>query len=256
MKNSNLEYLKDDRDKKALQMDQMVRDRIISHQTEERKRVQREEIEKYYVEGEYVYELFSIMIHSGSAMGGHYYAYIKSFEDSKWHNFNDSTVTEIEEKDIRKVFGGETSTKSWSSNYSANAYLLMYRKVSPENIIKIEDYEVPSYIRDELVNLKNKETVEAAQKEEKYKTWTIKVYYKKKEITLQIKKDSPFGTIKEEATKQFGITDFSPENIRIRGYSMYYDIYQEVYDETKTIEQQQIWNYKVMAVETKNPNDE
>lgn len=27
--------------------------------------------------GEYVYELFSIMIHSGSAVGGHYYAYIK-----------------------------------------------------------------------------------------------------------------------------------------------------------------------------------
>ena len=27
--------------------------------------------------GPYVYELFSIMIHSGSAAGGHYYAYIK-----------------------------------------------------------------------------------------------------------------------------------------------------------------------------------
>lgn len=27
--------------------------------------------------GEFVYELFSIMIHSGSAAGGHYYAYIK-----------------------------------------------------------------------------------------------------------------------------------------------------------------------------------
>ena len=26
---------------------------------------------------EYVYELFSIMIHSGSALGGHYYAYIR-----------------------------------------------------------------------------------------------------------------------------------------------------------------------------------
>ena len=29
-------------------------------------------------QGPYVYELFSIMIHSGSAIGGHYYAYIKS----------------------------------------------------------------------------------------------------------------------------------------------------------------------------------
>ena len=28
-------------------------------------------------EGEHVYELYSILIHSGSANGGHYYAYIK-----------------------------------------------------------------------------------------------------------------------------------------------------------------------------------
>ena len=28
-------------------------------------------------QGPYVYELFSIMVHSGSAIGGHYYAYIK-----------------------------------------------------------------------------------------------------------------------------------------------------------------------------------
>ncbi len=30
------------------------------------------------LQGPYVYELFSIMVHSGSAIGGHYYAYIKS----------------------------------------------------------------------------------------------------------------------------------------------------------------------------------
>uniref|UniRef100_H2YIV9 USP domain-containing protein n=1 Tax=Ciona savignyi TaxID=51511 RepID=H2YIV9_CIOSA len=40
-------------------------------------------------EGPYVYELFSIMIHSGSAAGGHYYAYIKSFENNRWYSFND-----------------------------------------------------------------------------------------------------------------------------------------------------------------------
>lgn len=32
----------------------------------------------------YDYELFSIMIHSGSATGGHYYAYIKCFETNQW----------------------------------------------------------------------------------------------------------------------------------------------------------------------------
>jgi ubiquitin carboxyl-terminal hydrolase 47 len=33
----------------------------------------------YLKEGEYVFDLFAILIHSGGAYGGHYYAYIKDF---------------------------------------------------------------------------------------------------------------------------------------------------------------------------------
>lgn len=43
--------------------------------------------------GPYNYELFSIMIHSGSASGGHYYAYIKEFENGEWFCFNDQNVS-------------------------------------------------------------------------------------------------------------------------------------------------------------------
>lgn len=45
--------------------------------------------------GPYIYELFSIMIHSGSASGGHYYAYIKDFRTEKWLCFNDQIVTPV-----------------------------------------------------------------------------------------------------------------------------------------------------------------
>lgn len=45
--------------------------------------------------GPYVYELFSIMIHSGSASGGHYYAYIKDFRKGKWFCFDDQTVSRV-----------------------------------------------------------------------------------------------------------------------------------------------------------------
>jgi ubiquitin carboxyl-terminal hydrolase 47 len=45
--------------------------------------------------GPYIYELFSIMIHSGSASGGHYYAYIKDFRNKKWQCFNDQNVTPV-----------------------------------------------------------------------------------------------------------------------------------------------------------------
>lgn len=37
-------------------------------------------------QGQYNYELFSIMIHSGSASGGHYYAYIKDFPTREWYD--------------------------------------------------------------------------------------------------------------------------------------------------------------------------
>ena len=53
------------------------------------------QILEYLKQGDYIYELFSILIHSGSAMGGHYYAYIRSFQDGNWYNFNDSSVTKI-----------------------------------------------------------------------------------------------------------------------------------------------------------------
>ena len=52
-------------------------------------------------------------------MGGHYYAYIKSFEDNKWYNFNDSSVTEISEDEISKVFGDKFG--------GPTAYMLMYK---------------------------------------------------------------------------------------------------------------------------------
>lgn len=45
--------------------------------------------------GPYNYELFSIMIHSGSASGGHYYAYIKEFENGEWFCFNDQSVSPV-----------------------------------------------------------------------------------------------------------------------------------------------------------------
>jgi len=50
------------------------------------------------------YELYSMMIHTGGATGGHYFAYIKDFESGKWLHFNDSSVKEIPSEEIEKWF--------------------------------------------------------------------------------------------------------------------------------------------------------
>jgi ubiquitin carboxyl-terminal hydrolase 47 len=44
---------------------------------------------------ENLYELFSVMIHSGSCNGGHYYGDIKSFENDRWNLFDDTRVSKI-----------------------------------------------------------------------------------------------------------------------------------------------------------------
>jgi ubiquitin carboxyl-terminal hydrolase 47 len=51
------------------------------------------------------YELFSVMVHSGSATGGHYYAYIKDIGTQRWFKFNDSFVSAATEDEVREAFG-------------------------------------------------------------------------------------------------------------------------------------------------------
>lgn len=56
------------------------------------------EIESYLLmeESHQTYELYSVIIHSGSAHGGHYHCYIKDlFKDKQWYDFNDQNVTQI-----------------------------------------------------------------------------------------------------------------------------------------------------------------
>lgn len=49
----------------------------------------------FFPQSSLLYELFSVMVHSGSAAGGHYYACIKSFSDDQWYSFNDQHVSKV-----------------------------------------------------------------------------------------------------------------------------------------------------------------
>ena len=113
-----------------------------------------EKINKYFEEGENVYELFSIVVQSGSADGGHYYAYIKSFEDDKWYIFNDTCVTLMDKNKICEVFGEKIQNKVNKYHGSTTAYYLSYRKLdNPNNKnnckkIKIEDMKISDGLRE------------------------------------------------------------------------------------------------------------
>jgi hypothetical protein len=70
------------------------------------------------------YELFGVLVHSGTAYFGHYYAFLRPTPALEWFKFNDSSVTPATEHEaIADNFGDGVS--------SSSAYLLIYlRKAS------------------------------------------------------------------------------------------------------------------------------
>ena len=107
--------------------------------------------------GPHVYELYSVLIHSGGAAGGHYYAYIKDMDENQWHNFNDSSVNDISVSTVLGAAGGLVQQSSsyyfgypnaYNNSYTkpsysaANAYMLMYRKVLPTATVEVATREM------------------------------------------------------------------------------------------------------------------
>ncbi|KAF7632539.1 Ubiquitin carboxyl-terminal hydrolase [Meloidogyne graminicola] len=104
--------------------------------------------------GKYIYELFSIMVHQGSAAAGHYFAYIKNMDQNKWFCFNDSSVQSASKHDIFRTFGG------WSYGYmnNTNAYMLMYRRVDPQrNESFVRSIDLPLHLKELQAKLLNEE---------------------------------------------------------------------------------------------------
>lgn len=131
--------------------------------------------------GPYVYKLFSIMVHSGTASGGHYYAYICNFEDDKWYCFNDQQVSRITNEDIKKTFGGSSSGYSgfYFSSYSSstNAYMLMYRQMDPNrNSGFLSEEKFPAHLKNLVEKIQEEEENEKRAKEIERNTCKIKLF--------------------------------------------------------------------------------
>ncbi|XP_072516803.1 ubiquitin carboxyl-terminal hydrolase 47 isoform X2 [Salminus brasiliensis] len=126
------------------------------------------------------FELFSVMVHSGSAAGGHYYACIKSFSDGQWYSFNDQHVSKITQDDIRKTYGGSSGSRGYYSSAfasSTNAYMLIYRLKDPSRNAKYLDVEdFPEHIKRLVQREKESEEQEKRQREIERNTCKIKLF--------------------------------------------------------------------------------
>lgn len=132
-------------------------------------------------DGDLVYELYSILVHNGTANHGHYFSYIKSEDNGRWFCFNDDRVTEINILDIEKTFGGVGHS---------NAYALSYRQVDPKGSER-RRAEIPSYIKEnisqEMANLKQREKQKVENLEN---IIVLKIYYQLSVKVLEVYRSS------------------------------------------------------------------
>ena len=188
------------------------------------------------------YELFSIMIHSGSATGGHYYAYVKDFLTNEWYNFNDERVSRLDPNDIQKAYG-----VSYSSFSSTTAYMLLYRQIDPKrNELFIVKDEYPPHIYDLLK--REQEELEEAEKLKEYlenlckikvtlvNTNQIECFKPNETLFIEkqcnLHKDLTLEQAKYELAKEFNVTRSDEEFIKRRTRLVKYDVYNEYIEQS------------------------
>ena len=110
------------------------------------------------------YRLKGVVVHSGQASGGHYYAFIRDCgESGKWLKFDDCDVSEIELTDeelASQCFGGDQG-EIWDNRRNSyrrgrrwwNAYLLFY-----ENMEEVSINDLSQGLSDMSVNSSNSES--------------------------------------------------------------------------------------------------
>uniref|UniRef100_A0A8C5RT34 Ubiquitin carboxyl-terminal hydrolase 47 n=1 Tax=Laticauda laticaudata TaxID=8630 RepID=A0A8C5RT34_LATLA len=167
-----------------------------------------------------LYELFSVMVHSGSAAGGHYYACIKSFSDDQWYSFNDQHVSKITHEDIKKTYGGS----SGSRGYYSSAFFL-------------EVNEYPEHIKQLVEKEKELEEQEKRQREIERNTCKIKLFcmHPVKQIMmenkLEVHKDKTLKEAVELAYKIMDLEEAVPLNCcRLVKYDEFHDYLERSYE--------------------------
>uniref|UniRef100_A0A4W3GM19 Ubiquitin carboxyl-terminal hydrolase 47 n=1 Tax=Callorhinchus milii TaxID=7868 RepID=A0A4W3GM19_CALMI len=178
--------------------------------------------------GSWIYELFSVMVHSGSAAGGHYYACIKSFSDGQWYSFNDQHVSRITQDDIRKTYGGSSGSRGYYSSAFHNLASLTEF---------LEVLEFPDHIKGLVQKEKEIEEQEKRQREIERNTCKIKLFCMHParqvmmENKLEVHKDRTLQEAVEAAYKIMDLEGVLPVDCcRLVKYDEFHDYLERSYE--------------------------
>uniref|UniRef100_A0A6B2KY99 Ubiquitin carboxyl-terminal hydrolase n=1 Tax=Arcella intermedia TaxID=1963864 RepID=A0A6B2KY99_9EUKA len=108
------------------------------------------------------YSLYGVWIHSGPNPGsGHYWVYIRNFNDNSWIKYNDTNVTFVDEKTVMEHAVGRSDI---------SAYFLIYISKSIEETLKGKQLPtadiVPDFIKN-VVETENQDFIDLLKKSEK-----------------------------------------------------------------------------------------
>lgn len=104
--------------------------------------------------GPYIYELFAVLIHQGTATHGHYYAYIKDFRNEKWQCFNDDKVTHVIYTYLLKFLIHHNVLLRWTYYYFLLWKIYLYLKYDWKiNVVMTIHYRFPSKISKKYIGM-------------------------------------------------------------------------------------------------------
>ena len=156
------------------------------------------------------YDLYGIIIHSGSAMSGHYFSLIKNFEkEKKWYKFDDRCVFEIKDiNEYKKIISGNEKNLNDST-----AYILLYRNNDGK-----ENINYDFNINQDLIEDINLEEVEyqkyLEQEKERMSYLNLRIFHNNKFDYIKIKKYEKLLELKNRIFELYEINkDKNKENI-------------------------------------------
>ena len=198
------------------------------------------------------YYLYSIIVHCGSAMGGHYYSLIKSFEDNKWYKFDDNFVFEISNfEEFKNQISGN------DSNLNDNtSYILFYKDSSLDN--QKFSFDINNYLFNEIKFEEEEYQKLLNDEKERLSHLNLKIFHNDKFEFIDLRKNNKIIDLKNKFIEVFKL-NIETKDCRIiimDNQKLINIINDDEENKDKTLEELNFHTKYIYKLEIKKPNEE
>jgi len=206
------------------------------------------------------YSLVSVLIHSGGAMGGHYYAFVFDVVQQKWFKFNDASVSEVDASQLEFMYGGTPTPPPGATRpaakqqFSTNAYMLIYRRCGATPA----PCPIPPYIADRI----ERENIDYQKKRElfiqKRDNLPLDVRFRDQHFVVHIDKHGSLHAATATAFNLAGLmgSQYTMDCVRLRKYNPKTGTMGRIFtEEAQTLEQLGFLKTSILRLEIRESED-